>query len=222
MHEVVGGSQDALAALYDRHVDAVFATARRLAGDRQVAEEVVQETFLTLWNRAELFDPRIGSLSAWLRRIARNRALDKLRAAGRRPRLLAAGQAAHEDESIDGALERLATSGTTAAGSAEADDPEDSAVAAWTRGRIRQALDEMPGDERTVIVMAYDQELTQTEIAVRLGWPIGTVKTRTRRALRHLRRLLTPELGPEVNETATTPIYVNSINVNSGGADGSR
>jgi RNA polymerase sigma factor (sigma-70 family) len=217
VREVVAGSQDALAALYDRHVDAIFATARRLAGDRQVAEEVVQETFLTLWNRAELFDPRIGSLAAWLRRIARNRALDRLRAAGRRPRLLAAGQAAHTDESIDSALDRLAASNTMAAGSQEADDPADAAVAAWTRSRIRQALDEMPSDERTVIVMAYDEELTQSEIAGRLGWPIGTVKTRTRRALRHLRRQLIPELGPEVHETSATPIFVNS-----GGTDGSR
>jgi RNA polymerase sigma-70 factor (ECF subfamily) len=217
MHEVVAGSQDALAALYDRHVDGVFAAARRLAPDRQVAEEVVQETFLTLWNRAELFDPRIGSLSAWLRRIARNRALDRLRAAGRRPRLLPVGKAAREDESIDGALERLAASSASHLGSGKADDPEDAAVAAWTRERIRGALDEMPTEERTVIVMAYDEDLTQSEIAGRLGWPIGTVKTRTRRALRHLRRLLAPEFGPGAEERAAAAIFVNS-----GGTDGSR
>jgi RNA polymerase sigma-70 factor (ECF subfamily) len=217
MHEVVGGSQDALAALYDRHVDAVFAAARRVAPDRQVAEEVVQETFLTLWNRAELFDPKIGSLSAWLRRIARNRALDKLRAAGRRPKLLPAGQAAREDESIDGALERLVASGSNHVGSEEADDPEDAAVAAWTRDRVRRALDEMPAEERTVVVMAYDEDLTQSEIAGRLGWPLGTVKTRTRRALRHLRRALTPELAPEADATAPAAIFVKS-----GGTDGSR
>src|ERR687897_2096160 len=86
--EVAAGSQDALAALYDRYGDAVFAAAIRLTSDRQVAEEVVQETFLALWNRAEIFDPSAGSLAAWLHTIARNRTVDRLRAAGRRPNLV--------------------------------------------------------------------------------------------------------------------------------------
>jgi len=63
---VATGSSDALATLYDRHADAIYASASRLTSDRQVAEEVVQETFLALWNRAELFDQRLGSLAAWL------------------------------------------------------------------------------------------------------------------------------------------------------------
>ena len=67
---IAGGSHEALAALYDRHADAVYATASRLTSDRQVAEEVVQETFLALWNRAESFDPAAGSLEAVHRRRA--------------------------------------------------------------------------------------------------------------------------------------------------------
>ena len=82
---VAAGSQDALAMLYDRHAEAVYVAACRLTNDRQVAEEVVQETFLALWNRAELFDPKVGSLQAWLHTIARNRTVDRLRAIGRRP-----------------------------------------------------------------------------------------------------------------------------------------
>src|SRR5215213_12036510 len=85
---VAAGSDDALAALYDRHVDGVHAVALRLTNDRQLAEEVVQETFLALWNRAELFDPSVASLATWLRTIARNRTVDRLRAAGRRPPLV--------------------------------------------------------------------------------------------------------------------------------------
>ena len=85
---VAHGSEEALAALYDRHVDGVHAVALRLTSDRQVAEEVVQETFLALWNRAELFDPALASLATWLRTIARNRTVDRLRAAGRRPPLV--------------------------------------------------------------------------------------------------------------------------------------
>src|SRR5204863_30684 len=83
---VATGSQDALAALYDRHAGAVYGVASRLTTDRQLAEEVVQETFLAVWNRAELFDPKAGSLAAWLHTIARNRTVDRLRAIGRRPR----------------------------------------------------------------------------------------------------------------------------------------
>jgi RNA polymerase sigma-70 factor (ECF subfamily) len=86
---MAAGSQDALATLYDRHAEAVYVAAYRLTSDRQVAEEVVQETFLALWNRAELFDPQAGSLPAWLHTIARNRTVDRLRAIGRRPRLVA-------------------------------------------------------------------------------------------------------------------------------------
>src|SRR4029079_6333135 len=86
IRQLVEGSQDALARLYDRHAQAVFATAMRVSRDRGVAEEVVQEAFLTLWNRAELFDPSRGALSAWLLTIARNRAIDRLRVASRHDR----------------------------------------------------------------------------------------------------------------------------------------
>ena len=104
VREVAAGSQDALAALYDRHVDAVFAAASRLTSDRQVAEEVVQETFLALWNRAELFNPAIGSLAAWLHTIARNRTVDRLRAAGRRPNLVPSRRPRRRDEHGHAAL----------------------------------------------------------------------------------------------------------------------
>src|SRR5260370_10440359 len=86
MQAVIGGSQDALARLYDRHSRAVFGAALRTSRDQSIAAEVVQETFLALWNRAELYDPGRGSLPGWLLTIARNRAVDHLRAAGRRDR----------------------------------------------------------------------------------------------------------------------------------------
>src|ERR1700752_3972705 len=116
VREIASGSQDALAAIYDRHVDAVFAAATRLTSDRQVAEEVVQETFLALWNRAELFDPRTGSLAAWLHTIARNRTVDRLRAMGRRPGLRPVSSIRQEDEADSSALERIAGSGAVVGG----------------------------------------------------------------------------------------------------------
>jgi RNA polymerase sigma-70 factor (ECF subfamily) len=196
VREVAAGSQDALAALYDRHVDAVFAAAIRLTSDRQVAEEVVQETFLALWNRAELFNPEAGSLAAWLHTIARNRTVDRLRAAGRRPNLVPLSAAGGADENDTAALERVVATGRVLGGADLGAGPEGELAAAELRDVIRVALADLPEHERTALVLAYSAELTQSEIAERLGWPLGTVKTRTRRALLRLREVLADELGP--------------------------
>jgi RNA polymerase sigma-70 factor (ECF subfamily) len=192
---VAEGSQDALASLYDRHADAVFAVATRLTPDRQVAEEVVQETFLALWNRAELFDPTAGSLAAWLHTIARNRTVDRLRAAGRRPSLIGLGAVAGSDEADSAALDRLAALDRATPGRGPA-DPSQALDQAELRASLREALAGMPESERTVILLAYQEDLSQSQIARRLAMPIGTVKTRTRRALHRLREALGPELRP--------------------------
>ncbi len=190
---VAAGSEDALAALYDRHAAAIHATAVRIAGDRQVAEEVVQEVFLALWNRADRFDPEAGSLMAWLGTMARNRTIDRLRAAGRRPQLVALGRAGDEG-SADEALERAAESGRADRGTA-VDDPAAILEAVEARTAINAAIAVMPEPERDVILLAYRDELTQREIAEHLGWPLGTVKTRTRRALARLRGALADVYG---------------------------
>lgn len=201
VRELVQGSEAALATLYDRHGEAIFASAYRLAADRGIAEEVVQETFLALWNRAELFDPAVGSLPAWLHAIGRNRAVDRLRAAGRRPRLVAVSSSARLDESETQGLERAVASGTVVAGGAQPRGPEEAVDAAGLRDAIRTAMVAMPDHERTVILLAYQEELSQTEIADRLDWPLGTVKTRTRRALLRLREALGGEFGPSAELT---------------------
>src|SRR3954447_20165326 len=83
VRRVAAGSEAALADLYDKYAASVFRVALSVTRDQGAAEEVVQETFLTLWNRAELFDPELGSLGVWLSTIARNRAIDQLRSRGR-------------------------------------------------------------------------------------------------------------------------------------------
>lgn len=195
VREVAAGSYDALADLYDRHGAAIFAVARRLTTDRGVAEEVVQDTFLALWDRAESFDPRMGSLAAWLHTIARNRTVDRLRAAGRRPQLVSPPAGSAVDDSETQILERAAAGGTIVAGAVVPMGPEAAYASKETRVVIERALVTMPSEEQAVIVLAYREELTQSEIAERLGWPLGTVKTRTRRALRHLREALAGETG---------------------------
>ena len=211
VREVVGGSQAALAEIYDRHVDAVYATASRLTADRQMAEEVVQETFLALWNRAELFDARVGSLAAWLHTIARNRTVDRLRAAGRRPNLIPLSAASGEEEGDAAALDRLVGAGTVLGGATIGLGPEGELAATELRSVLRDALAGLPEAERTAIVLAYREELTQTEIAARLGWPLGTVKTRTRRALLRLRDALGDELGPGA-APAPVPVPIGDRN----------
>ena len=132
---VAHGSEEALAALYDRHVDGVHAVALRLTSDRQVAEEVVQETFLALWNRAELFDPSLASLATWLRTIARNRTVDRLRAAGRRPPLVSLAGRGDGDEP-DGDLDRFGSAAVVLGGAVQDPSPEAAVEAADIRAAV--------------------------------------------------------------------------------------
>jgi RNA polymerase sigma-70 factor (ECF subfamily) len=212
VREVAAGSEDALGTLYDRYVDAVYAAASRLTADRQVAEEVVQETFLALWNRAELFDPAVGSLAAWLHTIARNRTVDRLRAAGRRPNLIPFSSTTGEDEQDSAGLDRLVAAGTILGGAGLGLGPEGELATTELRQILRVALDELPIAERTAIVLAYREELSQSEIADRLGWPLGTVKTRTRRALLRLRGALADELGPGAAPAAISVPIADRMN----------
>lgn len=189
---VAVGSEDALATLYDRHAGSIYGAALRLVGDRHLAEDIVQETFLIVWNRAESFDPAVGSLGAWIHTIARNRAVDRLRAVTRRPRLVSAMTISPDARSEVEAIERLAATSTAGRDGVPPIEPgpEPAILAGEVMASLRAALATMPETERTVIVLAYRDELSQSEIATRLGWPLGTVKTRTRRALLRLRAIL--------------------------------
>jgi RNA polymerase sigma-70 factor (ECF subfamily) len=199
MRQLIEGCQQALARLYDRHGAAVFAAATRTSRDRWLAAEVVQETFLAAWNRAELFDPSRGTLSAWLVTIARNRTVDHLRAAGRHDRA-ATFSSFGRDEPDDGStVEWLTASGELIGMAKPEPGPEIALSGKETRAAIEDALASLAPTERTVIELAYGGGLSQPEIAARLGWPLGTVKTRTRRALRHLRDSLSGDAAAPRN-----------------------
>jgi RNA polymerase sigma-70 factor (ECF subfamily) len=202
VRDMIEGSQQAVASLYDRHGGAVFAAAMRASGDRAIAEEVVQETFLTLWDRAELFDPSRGSLAAWLATIARHRAIDRLRAAARHERATSFSSFARAEGDDHSVVEWLTASGELIGAAGPEAVPEVALADKETRASIKQALASLDPMERRVIVLAYDGGLSQSEIAASLGWPIGTVKTRTRRALHHLRDRL--ELPGSRSPTAPT------------------
>jgi RNA polymerase sigma-70 factor (ECF subfamily) len=201
---MIGGSEAALATLYDRYSASIFAIALRTSRDRGVAADVVQETFLTLWNRAERFDPSRGSLIAWLSTIARNRTIDQFRGAGHRlaptPFSAFSGADATDGSSTDW-LER---SGELVGAAVPEPEPETALSSKETRESIAAGLAVLGARERQVILLAYQEGLTQSEIAARLGWPIGTVKTRTRRAHRQLRELLDrSSVSPQPDRTWT-------------------
>jgi RNA polymerase sigma-70 factor, ECF subfamily len=199
---IAAGDQDALGETYDRYASALYGATVRVLSDPHAAEEVVQDAFLALWNHAGRFDATRGSLSGWLFTVARNRAHDHLRRVSRRPHELGPSIDQSREEHTDDEFQRLLASGRPVGDGSAPDEPEAAAMRAWTRAVVRSLLDTMPAQQRLVLDLAYDDGLSQQEIADRLGWPLGTVKTRTRRGLLRLREALETTPGLEGIEEA--------------------
>jgi RNA polymerase sigma-70 factor (ECF subfamily) len=150
----------------------LLGVAEAMLADRDEAEEVVQEAFTIVWRRVDLFDRESGRLVPWLLRITRNRAIDRLRA--RRGR-----QLKHRRIEAYGALGESWTA---------AREPDEAARPGWhVHETVHAQLRALPDDQREVVRLAYFEGLTHSEIAGRLGIPLGTVKTRLRLAFDKLR-----------------------------------
>jgi RNA polymerase sigma-70 factor (ECF subfamily) len=170
--------QEALGLLYDQLAPLVHAVILRILGDRTEAEEVLGETFWQVWNNAERYDPSRGTVAGWVLTMARSRALDALRARRRRE----AGVAAYGDKNLE-----LPTSPALM--------PETVALQGEQARAVAAALKGLSEEQRLPIELAYYEGLSQTEIAGRLGQPLGTIKTRIRLGLLRLRNALGPYLG---------------------------
>ncbi|MES2304209.1 MAG: sigma-70 family RNA polymerase sigma factor [Gemmatimonadota bacterium] len=175
------GETAAMSALYDRYAPNLLGLALRITREQADAEEVVVDTFAQAWREASRFEAGRGSVAAWLATIARSRALDTVRSRTRRGRLADAAEA-----EVDSA---------PAMGSGFA-SPVANLLADERSRRVRDAMMALPDAQRATLDLAYFEGLSQSEIAERLGEPLGTIKTRVRLGLRKLRELLTA-LGPE-------------------------
>ncbi len=167
LKRVAARDQRALGELYDRYSRLLFGLILRIVRARGDAEEVLQEVFVQAWTRADSYDPVLGSPGGWLIGIARNRAIDRLRANAVRSRTA-------EQAPLPPAV----------------DTPEAHASQSERERDVRRALLELPREQRDLIELSYFDGFTQSELASRLGLPLGTVKTRIRTGLQTLRGLL--------------------------------
>ena len=173
---IAGSQPDALGELYDRYSRLVFGMARNALGDQGLAEEITQDVFMRVWNKASTYQAVQGKVVSWIAGIARNRAIDVFR---------------HQKSLLDGkslSLEELPLF-----------DPPDSLnveqeiESRLKERRVQQALFQLPIEQREVLALAYFRGYTHKEAAEALGQPLGTVKTRIRLGMQKLREILEDE-----------------------------
>jgi RNA polymerase sigma-70 factor (ECF subfamily) len=166
---IAARDEGALAQLYDRYDRILFGLLMRILNNREEAEDVLQETFIQVWRKAADFDETRGRPFTWLVTLARSRAIDRLRTLASRERVAEARAREVSEEISDAATDALKSE---------------------QRGLVSDALAKLPDEQKRPIMLAYFDGLTQSEIATRLGAPLGTVKTRMRTGMIRLRELL--------------------------------
>lgn len=171
MDLVAAGETRAFEVIFDRHAAAGYSLALRMCGRRALAEDIVQEAFLSLWRSGTGYDRARGSVRSWVLSAVHNRAVDALRRTGAK---------AGRDVSDEGIAERLPAREAT---DTEVERREESR-------QVRGALDELPADQRQVIELAYFGGLSHSQIAEMLDLPPGTVKGRMRLGLTKMRSAL--------------------------------
>jgi RNA polymerase sigma-70 factor (ECF subfamily) len=162
---IVARDGTSVGELYDRHSRLLYGLLLKIIKDRSEAEELLQEVFVQVWTRADTYNVQLGTPIAWLVRIARNRAIDRLRANTVRTRTVEATPLPPPVET-----------------------PEARAAMTEQQRAVARALEALPPDQRQLIEHAYFSGLTQSELAERFGLPLGTVKTRVRSGMMTLRR----------------------------------
>lgn len=170
LKRVAAKDEAALGQVYDRYRLILFGVLMRILNNREEAEDVLQEVFLQVWRRAADFDENRGRPFTWLVTLARSRGIDRLRSLASRERVVMAGAANEGVEDVS--------------------DAAADAIRSEQRGVVNNALAQLPEDQKRPLMLAYFDGLTQSEIAMQLGAPLGTVKTRMRSGMMKLRELL--------------------------------
>ena len=174
---LAAGDRSALGLLYDRYAGPVYALVLRIIADRQAAEDLLQEVFLRVWQRAATYQANRGRPLTWVLGIAHNLAIDEVRRRQRRPQ----GVEERDDATVDNLLSVVPS---------EEPGPAEQAWERLCRAQISAALQQLPPAQRAIIELAYFEGYTQSQMAERLGEPLGTVKTRLRLGMQKLRELL--------------------------------
>lgn len=177
MLAIASRDEHAFTVLYDRYIDLVYSASLRVLADAGLAEDTSQDVFVRLWRRPETFIAERGRFLSWLMSVTRNRAVDELRARGRRRRR-EGGPLGEPDEAAEPLF------------STDPVDPQGSAELHEDQIAVRMALRALPGDQKLALELAYFGGFTQQEIATQLHEPLGTVKTRIRLGMQKLRRSL--------------------------------
>jgi RNA polymerase sigma-70 factor (ECF subfamily) len=175
LQRIAARDETALAGLYDRHSRMVYGVALRILRSAPDAEDVVQDAFLRVWNRVETYDARLGSPGTWIVRIARNRAIDRLRA--KRTRSGVSVEMPTRGDQDTNTLPEPETRET----------PEALLEHRSTARTVRAALSALPTAQRALIEAAFFEGFSHQELSARFGVPLGTVKTRIRTGLLALR-----------------------------------
>ena len=178
LRAVARGDEAAFARIYDRYSAILLGLLLRILRSRAEAEDVLQEVFLQVWQQARSFDASRGRPFTWLVTLARSRAIDRLRAVDSRER----------------AAQRSAEDAPPAAAPPQSWADEE-AIRAERAEAVRGALGELPEEQRQVLLLAYLEGMSQSEIAAAKNQPLGTVKTRTRAGLKKLSETLRGRLG---------------------------
>ncbi len=169
--------QEAFAALYDRYATVLYSLCMAIVKKEEEAEDVLQECFLQVWEKAPAFNSAKGSAYTWLATLTRNRAIDRLRSKNFRR---------DKQKLPDFDFEMMADSSEHT--------PLDNTSLAERAGLVKKAFGSLPAEQREVLELAYFQGYTQSEISAELNVPLGTVKTRTREGMKKLHKHLSTKL----------------------------
>lgn len=173
---IARGDQQALSQLYDTYTRLLYSLIIKIVKNQEVAEDILQEVFVQVWDKASKFDGNKGTVYTWLTTMSRNKSIDHLRSKTHKN---SSKNVSDPEEYVFPLMESVEAT------------PLDATIQNDQRNRINQALGQIPAEQKEIIEIAYFQGYTQSEIAAELDLPLGTVKTRMRQGMIKLKEIIT-------------------------------